>query len=373
HRACALRAAALAELAGAGPGTAVDEEGLAARLAWRRPGLVGAGRREQWPRPAAELVAEARWLGLLALDRTTVLVHALTGQAPPDPGFAEFGASLVLQSDLTAVAPAPLDHGTAQALGELAERESHGATATFRFTGASLRRGLDAGWSPEAITDWLHGHSAAGPDAPLPGPLTTLIADTARAHGAMRVVPVGSVVQVSDPAAAAALLAGPDAGELGLRELAPGVIASTAEPAELVASLRAAGHAPIAERPGGGRYTTPAPRRAPAPAAAPGPEPVDPARLARTLAQRAPGGMGTAEVLAALARAHDADTWVEIGWVDDDGAPQSRLMRVLSLSPGVAHLVRRAAGRISLPLARIVAVGPGGGDGAPVTSSSAGS
>ena len=83
--------------------------------------------------------------------------------------------------------------------------------------------------------------------------------------------------------------------------------------------------------------------------------------------------MGTAEVLAALARAHDADTWVEIGWVDDDGAPQSRLMRVLSLSPGVAHLVRRAAGRISLPLARIVAVGPGGGDGAPVTSSSAGS
>lgn len=362
-RAAALRAAALAELAAAEPGTAVDEGSLAGRLAWRRPGLVGAEHQELWPRFAAELIAEARWLGLLAFDRTSALVRAVDDPTLPDPGFAGLGDSLLLQSDLTAVAPAPLDHDTARAIGELAERESHGAAAAFRFTGPSLRRGLDAGWSADTIADWLREHNAEGPDAPLPGSLSALIADTARTHGTVRIVQVGAIVHVADPAAAAAILAGSDASELGLRELAPGLIASDAEPAELVAALRAAGHAPVAERPSGDRYTTPAPRRAPAPAPAPAPRPVDLVRLAGALAQKASDGMSAEQILNALTRAYNADSWVDVDWVDDDGAPQSRSMRVLSMSAGVAHMVRRAAGRISLPLTRIVSVGPVPADG----------
>ena len=357
-RAAALRTAALDELATAAPGTTVDEDSLAERLAWRRPGLVGAEHQELWRQYAAELVAEARWLGLLAFDRTTVLVRAVAEPALPDPGFADFGDTLLMQSDLTAVAPAPLDHETARVIGELADRESHGAAATFRFTRASINRALDAGWSAEAITGWLRAHGAGGPEAPLPDPLSTLITDTARAHGTVRVIPVGAVVQVADPSGAAAILADANAAELGLRELAPGVIASSAEPAELVAMLRGMGLAPVAERSSGEAYTTPAPRRAPA-AATPAGRPVDMARLARTLAQKTSGGMGAEQILSALTGAHGTDSWVEVGWVDGDGAPQRHLMRVLSLSAGVAHLVRRAAGRIDLPLARITWVGPG--------------
>jgi len=355
-RAAALRSAVLTELSAAAPGTAVDENSLAERLAWRRPGLVSAGHQELWQRYAGELIAEARWLGLLAFDRTTVLVRTVNDPAAPDPGFADFGDSLMMQSDLTAVAPAPLDHETAHVIGELADRESHGAAATFRFTRASIGRALDAGWSAETIVGWLRAHSAAGPDAPLPGPLSALIADTARTHGAVRVIPVGSVVQVADPSGAAAILADAGAAELGLRELAPGVITAAAEPAELVAALQAMGFAPVAERPSGEPYTTPAPRRAPTPAAGSAARPVDVKRLAQALTKKAPGGMTAGQIWSELTRAHDTDSWVDVDWVDDDGAPQSHLMRVLSMSAGVAHLVRRAAGRISLPLARIVSV-----------------
>lgn len=358
-RAAALRAGALAELAGAEPGTAVDEASLAERLAWRRPGLA-AGARESWPAMAAELMAEARWLGLLAFDRTTGLARAVGDPSSPDPGFADFGDRLMIQSDLTAVAAAPLDNATARAMSGLADRESHGATATFRFSKASIRRGLDAGWSAEAMTGWLREHNAEGPSAPLPDPLLTLIADTARAHGAVRVVPVGAVVRVDDPALGAAILAGPGAEELGLRELAPGVIAADAEADELVGMLRAAGLAPVAERPGGERYTSLRPRRAPAPRPAPTPPPVDTARLAGVLAQRTPGSMSTDRVLAELDAAHAADSWVDVGWVDDDGVRRDHLMRVLSVSAGVADLVRRAAGRIRLPVSRIVRVDPSG-------------
>lgn len=164
-----------------------------------------------------------------------------------------------------------------------------------------------------------------------------------------------SVLQVADPSGAAAILADAGAAELGLRELAPGVITAAAEPAELVAALQTMGFAPVAERPSGEPYTTPAPRRAPAPAGS-ATRAVDVKRLAQALTGKASGGMAAEQILSELTRAHDTDSWVDVDWVDDDGAPQSHLMRVLSMSTGVAHLVRRASGRISLPLARIVSV-----------------
>ncbi|MCT3017151.1 hypothetical protein EFN04_11605, partial [Propionibacterium freudenreichii] len=47
---------------------------------------------------------------------------------------------------------------------------------------------------------------------------------------------------------------------------------------------------------------------------------------------------------------------VGVDWADDNGATHSHTMRVLSMGSGVVNLVRRAAGRLSLPVTRIIAV-----------------
>jgi hypothetical protein len=186
----------------------------------------------------------------------------LAGRHIDDPGFSPQGDRVILQSDLTAVAPAPLDRRTGRQLLMMAHRESHGATATFRFTPASVRHALDAGWTKDAILDWLASHTLTD----VPQPLRALIDEVARTHGRVRVQAAGAIVQFDDEASAVSLLRHPRAAELGLRQLAPGVVAAAADPADVVEVLRALGLAPVAESAAGERFLTPAVRRAPAPA-----------------------------------------------------------------------------------------------------------
>ncbi len=68
-----------------------------------------------------------------------MVVHVIpllveTGQA------GSFDVVLVVQADLTAVAPGPLDHRVAGELRLLADQESRGAGGVYRFSPASLRR-----------------------------------------------------------------------------------------------------------------------------------------------------------------------------------------------------------------------------------------
>lgn len=346
----ALREAAWDELVAATRGTAVVADSLAERLSWRHPAWLGV----DWPGVARQLVREAEWLGLMAFGRTTGLLDAT--RSTPDPGFTAYGDRFVLQSDLTAVAPAPLDHDTAALIGVMANRESHGAAATYRFTPASLERALDAGWSVQDISEWLTTHNESGADAGLPAPLTSLLDDVARQHGKVRLMTLGAVVQLDDPATEASLLADPRAEDLGLIALAPGVLGAAAEPAELVAFLRQRGLAPVAQSSQGVQITTPPSRRAPAPACPVAPPPVDADALAAALLRRESTGLSPEQIVQALTRAYRDDLWVGVDWADDNGATHSHTMRVLSMGSGVVNLVRRAAGRLSLPVTRIIAV-----------------
>ena len=54
---------------------------------------------------------------------------------------------VLLQADLTAVAPGPLEGSLAQFMRLVADVESRGGATVYRFSAESLRRGLDAGWS----------------------------------------------------------------------------------------------------------------------------------------------------------------------------------------------------------------------------------
>ncbi len=81
----------------------------------------------------------------------------------------------------------------------------------------------------------------------LPQPLTYLINDTARRHGAVRGQAVTCCLRADDPALLAEIAADRRLRALGLRALAPTVLAGAQPLAETLAALRSAGYAPVAE------------------------------------------------------------------------------------------------------------------------------
>ncbi|WP_344055124.1 helicase-associated domain-containing protein, partial [Streptomyces thermoalcalitolerans] len=187
---------------------------------------------------------------------------------------------VLLQADLTAVAPGPLQRPLADMLDLLADVESKGGATVYRFTPASVRRALDAGHSAAGLHAFLAAHSRT----PVPQPLTYLIDDAARRHGHLRVGAASAYVRCDDETLLDEILADKRSAPLRLRRLAPTVLAAQAGPATLLEGLRAMGHAPAAESAEGdvvvtrtASYRTP-PRTAPAPVPE-GPPPPDAALL----------------------------------------------------------------------------------------------
>ncbi|MGW3494693.1 helicase-associated domain-containing protein [Streptomyces sp. NPDC001020] len=177
---------------------------------------------------------------LSAAERATAATRAARLLAPLLPEPLDH---VLLQADLTAVAPGPLERPLAEVLGVLADVESKGGATVYRFTPASVRRALDAGRSASDLHAFLTAHSRT----PVPQPLTYLIDDVARRHGHLRVGAASAYVRCDDDALLNEILADKRAASLGLRRLAPTVLAAQADPATLLDGLRALGFAPAAE------------------------------------------------------------------------------------------------------------------------------
>ncbi|MGW0330426.1 helicase-associated domain-containing protein [Streptomyces sp. NPDC003011] len=150
---------------------------------------------------------------------------------------------VLLQADLTAVAPGPLRRPLADMLDVLAEVESKGGATVYRFTPGSVRRALDSGRTASDLHAFLTEHSRT----PVPQPLAYLIDDVARRHGHLRVGAASAYVRCDDDAMLNEIMADKRAAGLRLRRLAPTVLAAQADPAALLEGLRAMGFAPAAE------------------------------------------------------------------------------------------------------------------------------
>lgn len=364
-----LRGALLAAATDVAPGTVVDRDELAAVLAWSRPRLE-TGSAGDATTVTALTWTEATWLGLVALDAVSSFAGLLVDpDAAWPPELAElFPApveTVVIQADLTAVAPGPLPPTVAADLRLLADQESRGAGGVYRFSAGSLRRAYDRGWSAGQVHDWLTRHSATG----VPQPLAYLVDDVGRQHGSVRVGPAGSVLRVEHAAQAAALLRHPRAGELGLRQVAPEVLVAMVEEPELVALLREVGHAPVVEDAAGHALRPPARHRVPAPA--PAAAVIDRGaadRLATALHEAdrrtrfadqqrsAPATELTLDQLRTATRQAQA---VRVDYVTADGRTVERELSLLDLVSGSVRAVdRESAQVVTIPLARISAVSP---------------
>ncbi|WP_261568859.1 helicase-associated domain-containing protein [Frankia gtarii] len=169
--------------------------------------------------------------------------------------------SLILQSDLTAVVSGPPTAAMAQVLRATAEPESRGAAGTWRFTPASVRAALDAGWTADELLDELRAMA----DHTLPQALDYLVTDVARRHGHVRVRGLRSAILGDEPTTTE-LLHTRVLAKLSLARLAPTVLSSPEDPDTVLVELRRAGFYPVAEDATGAVIVPSADRRSSGPA-----------------------------------------------------------------------------------------------------------
>ena len=239
-----------ARRAAAGNGRRAAERGLDGRA---RRGPRRARRPARWraPRRGGRLrdevvrwtLAEATVLGVVALDALSTPGRTLL--ARPGPGrpprcaraLPEPIDHVLLQADLTAVAPGPLEPELERELDLVGEVESAGGATVYRFTEATVRRALDAGRTAAELHELFATRSAT----PVPQGLTYLVDDVARRHGRLRGGAAASFLRSDDEVLIAEVLASPAAGPLELRRIAPTVAVSPLPLAELMDGLRDAG------------------------------------------------------------------------------------------------------------------------------------
>lgn len=346
------RRMALAELAALPPGLVLAAgtgvPSLVTRVAWFRP---------RRPRTRADQVAwavdEAAVLGVVALNGLTSYARAVLAddregaekalaQLLPEPV-----DHVLLQADLTAVAPGPLESQLARRLQLVADVESRGGATVYRFTPGSVRRALDTGWTAAEVHEFVASVSRT----PVPQPLSYLVDDTARTFGTVRVGHAEAFLRSDDEAALTELLHHPRAGSLGLRRIAPTVLVAATPLDVLLPRLRELGAAPVVEaadgtvhvaRPDLLRARTPREHRGRHARSARDAAHVSHAVTAIRAGDRAestrpatpPEALSPSGSMAALREAVEARATVLIGYVDNQGTTSERLVDPIRVEGG---------------------------------------
>ncbi len=332
-------------------GSSMEVDDVLSVVAWHRPRRSGPARDAlvRWS------LDEAHAYGLLARGAVTSAARLLfTGDLA---GAEEAMAGLLpvpldhvlLQADLTAIAPGPLEPPLAREMALLATVESTGGATVYRFTEASVRRALEAGRTSADISAFLASVSRT----PVPQPLTYLVEDVARRYGLVSVGAAPALIRCEDPALLDQIVGEPRVVALSPRRLAPTVAAVSASPAMVLELLQALGMHPSADAldpTGGGRARHRAPARGrPRPLRSDRPAPSEATLEASVRAIRAgdrgvvhrPADASTSlpatastDVLDSLARAIEAGVSVWIGYVDNHGTTTQRVVDPISLDAG---------------------------------------
>jgi hypothetical protein len=357
-------------------GTAIaNPSELAALLGWRAPRRGGRQRDElvRWT------VEEGTSIGVLALGAITsagrVLLDEGPGHAAKTLGEAlpEPLDHVLVQADLTVIAPGRLEPDLADEMAIVANVESAGSATVYRISENTVRRALDSG----RTADELHELFKIRSRTPVPQSLTYLIDDAARRHGRLRGGAAGSFLRCDDSVLISEVLAHPEATRLELRRIAPTVLVSPLPLADVLDGLRSAGFAPAAEGPDGqvldlrpgGRRTTPRQRsaRKPASPAVQADERLgELVRLVRAGDRAAatprgeriavPGhlGAGPSATLSLLQQAARARRSVLVGFVDSHGTAAQRVIEPHVVGGGVLEGYDHSYGEVlRFPLHRI--------------------
>lgn len=353
-----------------GKAPVLNAEAVMERAEWSQPRMS-----RRFSSLVRGILHEAELLGLMGSGALTQLGSAIATEQP-ELALSILGEHLpaavnhvLLQADLTAVAPGYLAPELNEKLLLIADPEGQGPATIFRFSGDSIRRALDAGQDAESILGFLRTHSATD----VPQPLRYLIKDIASRHGRLRVASSASFIQSDDEAAIAELVREPGAASLGLVRIAPTVLTSNASPRETARVLRELGLSPAVQEAdsavvrykrtapvaGGARPVYTAPRTAP-------PDDDVDAQLAVLRQHRAVHGEASGEAatqlgLETLQRAIRLKQAVTMNVVDGMGNSNTETVVPVSVSGGRVRVfdAARDTERV-LSIHRIIDVEPAG-------------
>lgn len=220
-----------------------DRDALLNLIKWkaparRNPGLQG------------DLVTwtlrEAEWLGVTGQGAISKYALALLNGREDleiDSELPKPIDHILIQGDNTAIAPGRLEIGVARVLDSIADIESRGGATVYRFSEASVRRGLDHGKTGEEIKEFLRKTSKT----PVPQPLDYLIGDVAKRHGRLRVGNTSSYLRCEDPTLLTQIISDKKLEGFPLRRIAPEVLVCDLDANEMMIALRGAGYMPAAE------------------------------------------------------------------------------------------------------------------------------
>ncbi|EID54899.1 hypothetical protein SacxiDRAFT_2679 [Saccharomonospora xinjiangensis XJ-54] len=353
-----IRRRALSTLAELPHGAGVTADDLVALLTWRAPRKGGRTR----DAAVRDVLTESNALGIVALGAlSTAGGSLLDGEAH---GAAAAMAEalprpvdhILVQADLTVVAPGPLEPDLAARIEAVADIESAGHATMYRVSETSVRRALDSGRTADELHELFRTRSRT----PVPQSLSYLIDDVARRHGRLRGGVAASFLRCDDEVLLAEVLRTQAASELELRRIAPTVVVSPYPLAEVLDVLRAAGFTPAAKGPDGRILDLrPSGRRIPArgrtsrQAEPTRVGPISDAQLAAVVTHvragdraarsrkgsvvRLPagGGADTSATMALLSRAANEQREVWIGFVDSHGTATQRVLTPVRVGAGL--------------------------------------
>ena len=257
-----------------GKAPVLDARAVLQRAEWAQPRMS-----RRFSSLVRGILEEATLLGLMGSGALTQLGSAIA-DGQPEKAMTILGEHLpaavnhiLLQADLTAVAPGYLAPELSETLLLMADAEGQGPASIYRFSAATIRRALDAGQDAESLLAFLREHSATD----VPQPLEYLVQDTASRHGRLRIGTSASFIQSDDETAITDLLREARTSALSLVRIAPTVLTSSASPRETARVLRELGLSPAVQEaepavvrfkrttavPGSARPVYTAPRTAP--------------------------------------------------------------------------------------------------------------
>lgn len=235
-------------------GSAPTEPELTALVRWHHPLRLA---RTADP-GIAVVLREAEWAGMTGRGALSSPGRALLEDGPAAelmaPHLPVPVEHVLIQADLTAIAPGRLEGPARSVMRLVSDVESRGGATVHRFSEASVRRALDLGWTADRVLTEIAAVSSTG----VPQPLDYLVRDVARRHGVARVGPVGCYVRSDDAALLDRMLADKALALLQLRRIAPTVVVSPVPAPTVLDVLREEQYGPVAESVDGGMALAPA-------------------------------------------------------------------------------------------------------------------
>ncbi|MCX6451292.1 MAG: helicase-associated domain-containing protein [Actinobacteria bacterium] len=304
---------------------------------------------------------EAEWLGITGQGAISTFGISLNEGAEDlgvEAALPKPVDHILIQADNSAIAPGPLTVELANMIGTIADIESRGGATVYRFSESSVRRGLDHGQTGDQIKDFLKRTSKT----PMPQPLEYLINDVSKRHGKLRVGTSSSYLRCEDEGLIQQILHDKKLDPLRFRKLAPQVLITDTDIAEVILVIREAGYLPAAENATGILVSAPAIRRA---KSRPKPPRVlseinTPSEVVITSAVRAlrAGEKASAhkpreiprttanETLDLLHQYIDEQASLTIGYADTNGGVSNRLIDPISISLGTLIARDHATGEV---------------------------